>query len=169
LAIHPCASKAERNWPESRLLEIISATREMGYGLVFTGGNAPAEIALCARLAASAGSSALNLCGRTTPKQLAAIFSKVGAVLAPDTFAVHLARAVNTRVVGLYAVAASQLSGPYQRTDYCVDRHAEAIKTLLDLDPATVPWNTRVHHPKAMELITVADVLAKIKLAMEAD
>jgi len=169
LAIHPCASKAERNWPESRLLEIISATREMGYGLVFTGGNAPAEIALCARLAASAGSSALNLCGRTTPKQLAAIFSKVGAVLAPDTFAVHLARAVNTRVVGLYAVASSQLSGPYQRTDYCVDRHAEAIETLLGLDPATVPWNTRVHHPKAMELITVADVLAKIKLAMEAD
>ena len=169
LAIHPCASKAERNWPESRLAEIVSAAAEMGYGLVLTGGNAPDEMALCARLAASASSSTLNLCGRTTPKQLAALFSQARAVLAPDTFAVHLARAVNTRVIGLYAVASSQLSGPYQRTDYCVDRHAEAIETLLGLDPATVPWNTRVHHPKAMALITVADVLAKIKLAMEAD
>lgn len=169
LVIHPCASKVERNWPESRLLEIISAIRQMGYGLIFTGGNAVDELALCARLVASAGSSALNLCGLTTLKQLAALFSQVQAVLAPDTFAVHLARSVNTRVIGLYAVASCQLSGPYQRTDYCVDRHAEAVSTLLGLDPGKVPWNTRVHHPKAMELITVNDVLEKIKLAMRAD
>ena len=166
LLIHPCASKAERNWPESRLLEVVSVVRKWGCGIVFTGGNSPHELAVCERLSSAAGIDGLNLCGKSTPKQLAAILARTQAVLAPDTFVVHLARAMNTRVVGLYAVAPSSLSGPYQRTEYCVDRYEQAIATFLHRNPATVACNTRAHHPQTMALISVEDVIEKLRLAM---
>jgi heptosyltransferase I len=105
----------------------------------------------------------LNLCGKTTPKQLAALLSHLEVLIAPDTGAVHIARAMDTPVIGLYAVASPKLTGPYQRMEYCVDRYPQAVRKFLDKDPDPIPWNTRVHHSEAMGLITVGDVMQQLE------
>jgi heptosyltransferase I len=167
LALHPVSSKSERNWLTPRYAKVIElAVNYFDCGIVITGGNAPDERAICERLAQVAPSHTLNLCGQTTPKQLAAVLAEADVLIAPDTAAVHLARAVDTPVVGLYAVAPARLTGPYQRTTYCVDRYDEAVREYLGKDPARLPWNTRVHHSGAMALIDVEDVMQQLSRAL---
>ena len=163
VAIHPHSSKTERNWLPERYEEVVKqVVARWQCGVVFTGGNSATELELCERLAQLAPKYTLNLCGKTTPKQLAALMSQVDVLIAPDTGAVHIARAMDTPVVGLYAVVSSKLSGPYQQQEYCVDRYPQAVKRFLGKDADHLPWNTRVHHPDAMSLIEVADVMQQL-------
>jgi heptosyltransferase I len=165
IAIHPHASKPERNWLPERYVEVINKTNA---SIVLTGGNSPAELALCQRLAFTAPDRTLNLCGKTTTKQLAALLGQVDVLIAPDTGSVHIARAMNTPVIGLYAVASPHLTGPYQRMEYCVDRYPQAVRKYLGKDPEQLPWNTRVHHANAMSLIEVDDVMHQLSRVLEA-
>lgn len=164
IAIHPHASKAERNWLPERYAELIQ--RSSG-SIVLTGGDSLAERTLCQQLCAIAPDRTLDLCGKTSPKQLAAIFDKVDVLIAPDTGAVHIARAMDTPAIGLYAVASPKLTGPYQRLEYCVDRYPQAVRKYLGKEPEQLPWNTRVHHPDAMSLIEVDDVMQQLARVLD--
>ncbi len=164
IAFHPQGSKAERNWLPDRYAEVVEKFVSRWQGsVVFTGGNSAAELALCNQLAQIAPEHTLNLSGKTTPKQLSALLSLVDVLIAPDTGSVHIARAMNTLVIGLYAVASPKLTGPYQRMEYCVDRYPQAVQKFLVKNPDQLPWNTRVHHPDAMALITIEDVMQQLE------
>ena len=168
VAIHPHASKTERNWLPERYAEVVmQAVTRWQCGILLTGGNTPAERTLCEHLAQLAPNHTLNLCGKTTPKQLSALLSQVDVLIAPDTGAVHIARAMGTPVIGLYAVASPKLTGPYQQMDYCVDRYPQAVQEFLGKTPEQLPWNTRVHHPDAMSLIEAADVMHQLANVLE--
>lgn len=163
VAIHPYASKSERNWLPERYAEVIKeAVIRWQCGVLLTGGNSPIEQALCEHLSQIAPAHTLNLCGKTTPKQLAALLSLMDVLIAPDTGAVHIARAMDTPVIGLYAVASSKLTGPYQRMEYCVDRYPQAVEKYLGKNINRLAWNKRVHHPDAMSLIEVSDVIRQL-------
>ena len=163
IAVHPVASKAERTWLYERYAEVMQgAAQKWGAGLVLTGGTTVLEQEFCARLANSGPHGVLNLCGQTTPKQLAALLAEVDVLVAPDTGPVHLATAMHTPVVGLYAVAPPGLSGPYGKQQFIVNRYPQAVQKFLGQDAATVAWNTRVHHPQAMALIHTEDVLQQL-------
>lgn len=168
IAIHPFASKQERNWIFERYAEVIQASiKNWNAGFVLTGGNSPEERDFCAKLASIAPNHTTNLCGLTTPKQLAAVLAQVTVLVAPDTGPVHLARAMNTPVVGLYAVASPTLSGPYKAQEYIVNRYPEAVRKFLGKDPDCVPWNTRVHNSDAMALIETEDVLLQLSKILD--
>lgn len=168
VALHPYASKTERNWVPERYAELVKqAVALRGCGVVLTGGNAPAEMAQCEQLSRLVPANVLNLCGSTTPKQLAALLSLVDVLVAPDTGSVHIARAVDTPVIGLYAVASPNLTGPYRELAYCVDRYPQAVEKYLGKDVRRLPWNTRVHHPDAMSLIEVGDVMRRLDELLE--
>ena len=164
IAIHPHASKAERNWLPERYTELIQRTSG---SIVLTGGDSLAERTLCQQLCAIAPDRTLDLCGKTSPKQLAALLGKVNVLIAPDTGAVHIARAMDTPAIGLYAVASPKLTGPYQCLEYCVDRYPQAVRKYLGKESERLPWNTRVHHPDAMSLIEVDDVLHQLTRVLE--
>ena len=163
IAIHPLTSKEERNWLYERYAAVIEdAVDNWQAGFVITGGNSVSERDFCARLAVIAPERTLNLCGQTSPKQLAALLAQSDVLIAPDTGPVHIARAMSTPAIGLYAVASPVLSGPYRAQEYVVNRYPDAVRTFLGKDPDRVPWNTRVHHPGAMALIQTEDVLTQL-------
>lgn len=169
IALHPVASKTERNWLPERYREVMRLAAERWQtGFVLTGGNSAAERALCAELAASQPGRALDLSGQSTPKQLTAVLARADVLIAPDTGPVHLANAMGTPVVGLYAVAPASLTGPYCHLEFVVDRYPQAVRQFLHKSPEELPWNTRVHHPDAMALIEVDDVMAQLARALEA-
>ena len=166
VALHPAASKAERNWLPERYREVMRLAAERWQaGFVLTGASADRD--LCAGLAASQPGRALGLSGQTTPGQLTALLAQADVLVAPDTGPVHLANAQGTPVVGLYAVAPATLTGPYGHAEFVVDRYPQAVRTLLHKEPEHLPWNTRVHHPGAMALIEVDDVMTQLARALE--
>jgi len=158
LVINPAASKAERNWPAVRYAEIIKLMQQRGVRILLTGGPHPVEKALIADIKQQLDFSVADCSGQTSPKQLAAVLAAADCVLAPDTGPVHMAVAVGTPVVGLYAVAPAWLSGPYLQREIAIDKYDEAVTIILKKDPSTVPWGTRVHSMEAMALISVAEV-----------
>jgi len=166
LAVNPMASKTERNWMADRYAAVVDhAVQSRNWKVVFTGGPGQAEAAFADEILKSVKQkeTITNLVGKTTPKQLAAVLARARVLLAPDTGPVHIATAMGTPVIGLYAVAPSKLSGPYLSRELVIDRFPEAVRTILHKDPAHVPWGTRVHTQEAMELIQVSDVLEKLK------
>lgn len=163
LAINPSASKRERNWLTERYVEVIrQAKKRWSIEVVLTGGPSEEEKKLAEAIMGQLDPPILNWVGKTTPKQLAAVLRGVDVLLSPDTGPLHLAGAVGTPVIGLYAVAPSTLSGPYFSRDLTIDKFPEAVKTILKKDPDNIPWGTRVHSQEAMALITVDDVIRKL-------
>ena len=168
LAVNPGASKAEREWPVERLIETIrAAQKRWGAQVILTGGPSARERAAGEQIMQAVTTPITNLIGATTPKKLAAVLARADCLLAPDTGPVHIAGAVGTPVVGLYAVASPQLSGPYRYPELTVNRYPEAVRTILGQDPHTVNWTTRVHRGAPMRLIEVADVLPKLSQVFE--
>lgn len=165
LAMNPMASKPERNWLPERYAEVIDACiRRRDVNVVLTGGPSPSERAFGRDILRRIGKPdrVLDLVGQTTPKQLAAVLARAKALIAPDTGPVHIATAMGTPVIGLYAVARPELTGPYKSQHLVVNRFPEAVRAILGKEPGEVSWKTRVKSPRAMELITVDDVLAKL-------
>jgi heptosyltransferase I len=56
----------------------------------------------------------INLCGRTTIPQLAAVLARADAMVANDTGPLHLAAALGRPVVAPYTCTKVRLTGPYQ-------------------------------------------------------
>lgn len=163
LAVNPGASKEEREWPVARWIEVIqTAQQRWGAQVILTGGPGARERAVGAAIAAAVPHNLTNLIGQTTPKQFAALLERCDCLLAPDTGPVHIACAVGTPVVGLYAVAPPELSGPYLYPELVVNRFPDAVREILGVDPTAAKWTTRVHGNEAMRLIQVSDVLAKV-------
>ena len=162
VVLNPAASKAERNWLAERYAAVADhIARSTGWSVLLTGGPAAEERALAEAVLAQAKTPLVNLAGRTTVRQLTALLAGAEALIAPDTGPVHLAGAVGTPVVGLYAVARSELTGPWLDRRYCVDKYAEAARQFLGASGAAPDWHQRVHHGEAMTLITVEEVCAQ--------
>ena len=171
LVISPCSSQRARNfrnWSAERYAAVADHAAAAGLRCVLTGGPTALERDYAARIAAAARVAPLDLIGRTDLKQLLAILAGARAVVCPDSGPAHMADAVGTPVVGLYATSNKDRTGPYRSRQHCVDRYPEALQRFMGRSVAEVAWGTRVRHPDAMDLITVADVTAKLDAAVRA-
>jgi heptosyltransferase I len=170
VALNPMASKPERNWLPERYAAVIDACIcRWDTNVVLTGGPSlkEREFGRDVLRRTAKPERVLDLIGQTTPKQLAALLGRTKALVAPDTGPVHIATAMGTPVVGLYAVARPELTGAYNSQHLVVNRFPEAVRTVLGKEAGEVSWKTRVKSPRAMELITVADVVTKLELLFE--
>lgn len=111
VVFHPGAAVPARQPTQARSASMVAALAAAGYRVVVTGG--PDEVRLTA---AVAGDVAVDLGGATSLAELAAVFAAARAVVAPNTGPAHLAAAVGTPVVSLFApvVPAAQWR-PYGR------------------------------------------------------
>lgn len=163
LAICPAASKAERNWPVERFIETIHQLQQhLSFNVVLVGGHSASEKKLAMQITESCSVRCVNLVGKSTLKQLAATLGSVKGLLSGDTGPAHIATAMGTTVIGLYAVAPSKKTGPYYSADWVIDKFDDAVKTILKRDPLLVAWHDRVHSAEAMALISVEEVVQQL-------
>lgn len=168
IAINPATSKAERNWPAERygvLLQQLVA--RYAARIILTGGPAKAEVALAESIAQQASVPCINLTGKTSMLQLAAVLGAADVVVAPDTGPLHLANAMQTPTVGLHAVIGAKQTGAYNYQCLAVDYYAKAVRQFLQKDLQDIAWDVRVHDARAMALIPVSAVLKKLDLALK--
>lgn len=161
LIINPAASKPERSWPVERYIEVLrEAQRRWHVHVVITGGPGDFDRQLAQLITQEL--PAINLVGKTRPKQLLALISKAAVVLCPDTGPSHMSTAVNTPVIALHAVTNPLISGPYLFQHLVVNRYPDAAKKILGCASIEEVWGQHVHSEESMKLISVEDVLAKL-------
>jgi lipopolysaccharide heptosyltransferase II len=100
--IHPGGTAPSRRYPIELWAEVCGAlSREHGFELVVTGHDAERELA-------AALPEATSLAGELSVGELAALLAEAPVLLAGNTGPVHLAAAVGTPVVDLYALTNPQ-------------------------------------------------------------
>ncbi len=169
LVISPCTGQRfrnYRNWRVDWYAEIADyAAKRYGARVLLTGGNTAIEQTYGREITAMAKSPPHNLIGKTSLKQLLAILQRASVVLCPDSGPAHMATAVGTPVVGLYATSNRHRTGPYFSQHLVVDKYPEAVEREFGKPIETLRWGQRVRDPAAMSLITVPDVVAKLDAA----
>jgi ADP-heptose:LPS heptosyltransferase len=98
VVVHPGATVRARAWAPERNAELVAALGAQGTPVVVTGG--AGERDLCAYVA---GEAAHNLCGRTDFTTLGRVIADAQAIVVGNTGAAHVAAAVGTPVVSLFA------------------------------------------------------------------
>ncbi|MDW8478873.1 MAG: glycosyltransferase family 9 protein [Xanthomonadales bacterium] len=159
LILSPGSAHPERVWPPERYAAIAAhAVRRHGMRVALCGGPGAPDRRLADAILARCEVPVLDLTGKDTLKRFLCLAERASLVLSPDSGPAHLANAVGTPVLGLYAATECARSGPYSSRALCVDRFAEAALRLLGRRPDELPWGKHIHLPGVMELITVEEV-----------
>jgi len=107
-----------------------------------------------------------NLVAKTSIDEMVATLHLASIVLAPDTGPVHIASTLGTKTIGLYASTNPNRAGPYNHKQYTVNRYPEALQQYYQQNIEQASWGKRIKTAECMKLITVDDVLDKIKLVL---
>ncbi len=164
VVISPCSSMAYRNWTSAGYAAVAEhAIKRHGLKVVLCGGPSRLEWQYGAEIHGrldvnNCSGSLTNLIGRTDLKQLLAVLARAEALISPDAGPAHLATAVGTPVVGLYACTNPERARPYLSAPYTVNRYPEAVQAKYGKMPADLPWGIRVRDAGTMERIRVEDV-----------
>ncbi len=163
LVISGCSSHRLRNWrPEYYAAVADHAVRAHGMRVILAGGPGPVERRMADAIVAAAQVPVVDQVGRDTLPQLLALLARSDVLLSPDSGPAHMATAVGTPVIGLYAATNPARSGPYLSRQSCVDRYAQAATKFLGKRPDEIPWTTKIEKPGVMDLIRPEDVIAKL-------
>ena len=98
VVVHPGATVAARAWSPDANRNLVRALAARGERVVVTGGTSERE--LCAHVA---DGTATDLAGRTSFSGLASVIAGADAIVVGNTGAAHVAAAVGTPVVSLFA------------------------------------------------------------------
>jgi heptosyltransferase I len=163
LVISPCSSMAYRNWTKTGYAQVAEfAYNQHHMTVVLTGGPSAIEKEYGESICAAAQVPILNLIGKTNLKQLLAILEMAEIVISPDAGPAHLATAVATPVIGLYAATNPDRARSYLSAEYVVNRYPEAVNSVYGKSVSLLPWGTRVREVGTMARIEVNDVKAML-------
>jgi len=163
LIVSPCSSHELRNWSAERYAAVAdyAASRHRMRVLV-CGGRSDLERRYGALICGAMRQPVANLVGQDTLVEFLATIARATVVLTPDSGPAHMATAVGTPVLGLYAATNPARTGPYYSREWCVDRYAVAAREMLHREAAGLPWTTKIERPGVMDLIKVDDVIERL-------
>ena len=166
--INPCAvakSKNWRNWSTegyAACADYISDNH--GMQVILTGGNSQLEIDTANQVISLCKSAEpLNLVAATSIDEMVALLKLADIVVAPDTGPVHIASALGTDTIGLYASTNPERAGPYNHERFIVNKYPQALLEYNNKTVEDASWGERIKTAECMKLITVDDVILQIE------
>jgi lipopolysaccharide heptosyltransferase I len=114
VVVAPGARGETKVWLSERFAETIDRIQEEATARCVLVGS-PEEHPLCGRIADACGSGPANLAGRTSLPELVATIARADVVLCHDSATVHLAAALQKRLVCLVGPTNPRRTGPYRR------------------------------------------------------
>jgi len=163
LVISPCSSMSYRNWNVTGYAAVADyAAEKHNMQVIISGGPAAIEQQYGDEITQRCQHKPLNLVGKTNLKQLLALLDRAAVVVAPDSGPAHMATAVSTPVIGLYATTNPDRARPYLSAEFVANRYPEAIEKKHHKLVDELPWGTRVRDEGTMDLITSDEVCAML-------
>jgi heptosyltransferase I len=161
LLVSPCSSHPLRNWAAGRYAAVADHAFAQGWRVVLSGGRSDLERRTADAITAAMRAPVLDLVGKDTLKQALALLERADLVLSPDSGPVHMANAMGTKVLGLFACTDRERCGPYSDLTHSVNHYDEAARSFIGKPAAQLRWGKRVEFPGVMDLIPVEEVIAK--------
>ncbi len=162
LIIAPCSSKAEKDWLPERYADIANLAHAQNKQVILCGANSAREQQMLADIEKACNFKPLNLAGKTSLLELAALIQQADLVLAPDSGPAHIATAVGTPVIGLYAYHNPKRTGPYNDLDKVISVYDDFLAKEQP-QAKKLPWAYKLKTPHLMENITSEQVIAKMR------
>lgn len=106
VVMHPGASASSRRYPPEEFAEVAAGMQEAGHQVVFTGSEGERD--LVRRVQLDAGGRTASFAGCLDLSELAALLSRSSLLISNNTGPVHVASAVGTPVVDIYAMTNPQ-------------------------------------------------------------
>jgi heptosyltransferase I len=153
-------SKPEKNWAPERYARVLDAL-ESDFGLrpVLVGGPSAVERRQADEVLARTSARVVDTLGDDL-RRLVWLLEGAPLVISPDTGPLHLARALDTPVVGLYGYTNPKRYGPYRKyQELVVDGYAR--------DPGEEYAASMEYRAEGMTRVTVEGVLERVGLALE--
>lgn len=164
--INPCALAKSRDWRDwtskgyAAVADYLAG--QLGMTVVLTGGPSTREKNVADTIFSLCQEKPMDLVGKTSIPELVAILDMARLVIAPDTGPAHIANAVGTPVIGLYASTNPERAGPYRFRKYWVNKYPQALETYYQTSVGDAPWGKRVQHAEGMSLITSEEVIKMV-------
>ncbi|MCX5875853.1 MAG: lipopolysaccharide heptosyltransferase I [Deltaproteobacteria bacterium] len=111
VAINPMTTWETKHWRNERFARVADQLLDRGMAVVFSGG--PQDLQGIEKIRAVMTGKAVSLAGKTTLKELAALYERVGVLITTDTGPMHLAAAAGAPVVALFGPTAPWRTGPF--------------------------------------------------------
>ncbi len=165
LLISPCSSKKEKDWLPAYYAQVANVANHAGKQVILTASPAPREQAMIKEILQHCDFQPLDLSGKTTLLQLAALIEQCDVLLSPDSGPAHIATLVGTPVIGLYAYHNPERTAPYCDKENVVSVYASALAAdpkWGKKSPAERPWALKLRAPNLMAQITPDQVIEKM-------
>jgi heptosyltransferase I len=119
------SSDTRKNWTPEGYVEVLSSLRsDFGLTPILVGGHSAGEERMAGAILAGSGREVVDARGGGL-RRLLWLLDGSALVISPDTGPMHMARAMNVPVVGLFGSTNPRRSGPYRRfTELIVDGYA---------------------------------------------
>lgn len=153
-------SNPRKNWTAEGYARVARVLwHDVGLQPILVGGESPAENAIAAGIRARAGREVLDVRGGGL-RRLLWLLEGSDVVISPDTGPLHMARALEVPVVGLFGYTNPKRSGPYRMyQDLLVDGYARYPGEPYEL--------TMEKRPGGMRRINSFDVVERVVRALE--
>lgn len=149
------ASTLSRQWFAPRFVELGKKVLEAYPDSRIILAGSPPEEGLCKQIAEGLGDRAVIAAGKLTLRQTAAMIKNLKVFVTGDTGPMHIAIALGTPIVALYAVADAKKTGPI----YDLEKHT-VIRKPRTCDPCV---SKKCRYQKCMEAITPEEVFEAVK------
>jgi lipopolysaccharide heptosyltransferase II len=111
--LHPVAQWQSKLWPVDHWAALARRLRQAGLDLALTGSEADRPVTGAIVDQAALGPGLLDLAGRLSLRELAALLGLARMLVATDTGVMHLAAAVGTPVLALFGPTSPGRTGPH--------------------------------------------------------
>ncbi len=162
LIIAPCSSKAEKEWDVVNYAKIANLAYANHKQVIFCASKAAREQALCQEILMHCDFEPINLVGKTSLLELAALIQQADLVLSPDSATAHIANAVGTAVIGLYAYHNPKRTAPFLHLDKVISVYEQGLDTECQ-NISNLPWAYKRKTPHLMTMISIQQVVDKMR------
>lgn len=111
--LHPASRWKFKCWPAQKNAELIDRLAARGERVVVTASPDPEELAFVSDILGRTKATAVNLAGRLSIKELAALIAKAKLSICVDSMPMHVASACGTPVVALFGPSGDREWGPW--------------------------------------------------------
>lgn len=155
VVLHPVAQWESKLWPVTHWAQLAQALHAAGLDLVLSGSAADQPVTRAIAGQAGLGPGLLDLAGRASLRQMAALLGQARLLVSTDTGIMHLAAAMGAPVVALFGPTSPGRTGPYGpghrvlrlglACGPCFKRQCPQPRCLLEM-PATMVAQAVLEH-----------------------